>query len=154
MRGAWRRSVAWVMLAAFTAIHGWAFAQTMPRCVECPDCAGLTCVSVCFKSDECIACSEECCCKDDQDSVIELGGEPLDKCNQFLSRSCPCHQRSSNPAFPCPGGCSYCSVAKAPYTDLKHSLFLPTSSLQWRLADISNCYTSPFSGRSTPPPRA
>src|SRR5437879_2339255 len=111
MRGAWRRGVAWVMLAAFTAIHGWAFARTMPRCAECPDCAGLACVSGCVISDGCIACGEECCRRADQGPVIELGGESFDKNNQFLSRSCPCHQRSSNPAFPCPGGCSYCSVA-------------------------------------------
>ena len=153
MRQFWRRMIPCMTLTAFTVVHVWAYAQTMPLCSECPECAGLLARWCCHESDPKAACADECCPECGSEFFLVDFSASTGPFGEVLIRGCQNQQHPGKSGSPCPSGCSFCSVVKAPISAATFTHLSPASQIQWRVSEVFSCYISPFSGRQTPPPR-
>jgi len=146
MRRNTRRLIAIVTLAAFLIVDGSAMARTIPHRWTCKACqmSRGTC-------DECISLDSDVtnpgCCTPDR--LTATG------CKGVLSLACPYQNDShSGDSCPCPGGCAYCCVTKVPCAAPGSISFIFCLPQSWTVSEITSCYSSPFCGKQTPPPRA
>jgi hypothetical protein len=132
-------------LAAFLVADGLALARTLKQTCRWHACVELD------RSGASRACCDDCELSTGttvaEESALSFG----DQTKHGFRPACPC-QNHSCPTCPCPGGCSYCSVAKVLCTN--QTIDLTTSApFQWNFLDSTNCYSSPYHASCTPPPR-
>jgi hypothetical protein len=148
MRRNRRRLIAGLTLAAFLVVDGSAIARTLPcqrTCKTCQKLAACNGGSITPKGG--IPCCERC--SRDRETARLKSESSLE-----AQPGCPCsNQESPRNSCPCPGGCAYCCVGKVPCVTPLSILVIAALPESWRSLESSNCYSSPFCGKQTPPPR-
>jgi hypothetical protein len=143
----WRsKAICGLTLVAFLVADGLALARTLRqtcRCHACPESAS---------SEAGPACCDDCELSKETAVLQESAAFFGDQAKDVLRPSCPCRNHPS-PTCPCPGGCSYCSVAKVLCASHAIDLSASAAPFQWNWLDLANCYSSPYHASCTPPPR-
>jgi hypothetical protein len=150
MRRNGRRLIAGLTLTAFLIVDGSAIARTLPRQCPCKTCqlAASNAGSATVKDG--VPCCERCS-RDRETASLNCGSSLVPSI--VAQPGCPCsNEESPRESCPCPG-CAYCCVGKVPCVTPVSILVIATLPESWRSLERSNCYSSPFCGKQTPPPR-
>jgi hypothetical protein len=143
----WLRLVRWVTLVAFLIANGPAtgtsFFSSLHSAGRTP--SGCCCgtgwtLQGCAASHDVSSTCDQCRTKSGQPALAKT------------SPDSPC-QEDGLPC-PCPGGCMYCNLAKAPCCPSVASVPLPALCLEQSSPATLPPYSPPFCGRLTRPPRA
>ena len=145
------RLIAWVALAAFLVANGTAIAHhTLPS--SACRCGDASCRPSPDNSPS--STCQHCRAKQKRSSVFGLS-QGNDKRQVSFSRpSCPCeHPNPTKSPCSCPGGCMFCSVAKAPCSAPLVLSPVSITSTGSCLAEVPFLYLPPFYGKLIRPPR-
>src|SRR5689334_22200779 len=127
----WRsRVICGLTLAAFLIADALALSRTLRQTCRCQACAELD------GSETGQTCCDDCDLSNGSSVSEESAAIFGDQTKDSFRPLCPC-QNHPCPTCPCPGGCSYCSVAKVLCTN--QTIDLTTSApFQWNFLDSTN----------------
>ena len=147
MRRQWLRLVRWVTLVMFLIANGPATGTSFFSPLHSADHTPSGCCRGTGSAVQSCAAGHNVSCTCDQ--CRTKNGQPA---STKTSPDSPCQEDSS--PCPCPGGCMYCNLAKAPCCPSVAPVLLPALCLEQSSPATLAPYFSPFCGRLTPPPRA